>query len=367
VACGGGGGGGNGGAGSTEVTITVQGSARATVYDGQQIPNVNAGFRVTGDLSPFRTQPLVLVLEVSDPTIFETTPALSIASDGVSGFAQLTGKFWRGGPGIHSGVLTVHACLGVDCKTELRVNGATIPYQITILQTVAVDRPVVDLSTPFGSLPVETAVAVTLPEGAMSWRAEPLLTGAFGKSIVRKSPDGSNSLLVTQDGLAPSGYAQTENWVITAVAPDQQELKTLLSVNLATLASTVDHAFVRQPHFELTQGVEAHTQELDTSLLFQTAQSDRVRLLGIDYTTWPAAATDPTLRQSWLFAFTRDGEFPRQVLNTYEIRTSVQNCFNGSCLPAGDYAATMHFEYTPAQGSPVVLDMPVTMSLTPAP
>jgi hypothetical protein len=232
-ACGGGGGGGAGS--STQVEMTVVDGASSQAYVGQQVPSLVLSFRITGDLTVFRNAPLLLVIEVSDPSLFEATPFVSIASDGVSGIAQLVGKFGSATAGVHAGNAVVHACLGLQCTTELKVAGATIPYQITIKPGVSTATDRLTMSAPFGSLPSDVVLPVSLPDGATSWSVSPQSGLLYGYAVPHKATDGSNALVFAQTELAPAGYSGIEQVIVSAVTPDGQTLSTLVTIDVSTL------------------------------------------------------------------------------------------------------------------------------------
>ena len=348
------------------VTVTVTGPARfdATVYEGQRIPSLLITFQLSGDVSSLNGRTIFLFFDVPDAGLFDPTPSLNIDSGGLSGNVQFFGVVAPdGSAATYTNTVRTRVCLDTACASQLHVVNPDIPYTVLVKQGLHVS-PVV-LETTFGTPPTPVTVPIGLPDGAQSWTVHASAANTVAGARGEPAPGGAAAIVVSADNLVLPG-TYLDALTVEAVTAEGQTLSRGIQVTYTTTASAVPYAFPR-PAAYLTAafGYPYLSNAIHADALFPGTDGDQFHYLGAAY-TWPAAADGNAYRDGWLYSYLPvEISSPRNPTTTYPIELQTQGCYMGNCLPAGRYEALLHFQYTPASGSPADAYYPVTFDITP--
>jgi hypothetical protein len=369
--------GGGGGSDGPNVTVTVTSPVRvdASVYQGASAPSFVIAGRFSGDVAALNGQILYLFAVVTHGFLFDGTPAVHLDSDGLGGNLQLFGGTPLAEVATYSGTIQLHACLDAKCQQELRVVNGEIPYAIQVKRglSFATTQPV--LSTTFGTAPAPVTVAVNLPDDVVTWRVNPPGYGMAGKVMAEKALDGSAAVVVSARELMLPGSV-TQGISVSAETASGTTLTKSLTVTYSTSASIVPFAFQR-PSVELSVPKDSQylTESVYADALLPGGDSDCFDYVGTTY-EWPPEADANPRQNQWLYArYFWQIASPRRATTTYPAEFSAQNCFTRfdttlmqsvtDCLPPGHYTATVHYRYSPAGGTAVDVNYPVTLDVTP--
>lgn len=363
-ACGGGG----GGAESAKFSVTEVTGASSSVYEGEMVPSLIVQMRVTEGADSLAGKTLYLAAELPDGQLFDPVPSVSLHSDGLGGTLQLIGENAPVGVKTYSGTLTVKVCLDAACNTPLSVSGGQIAYRIEVKQGLVLSADAAELSADFGVMPASTTIDVALPDDVVSWKIEPTHSVYFSSFKVEPFEDAQGAhVRVTPRFLWLPEEGAFEHAMVTAVTASGATLVRGLELRQTTGPVTDRHWAFQQPAVEFTisettGGGGVYNSQLSSALL-PRRDSDRFHHLGTSY-EWPAQADDNSMRNIWLSADLYD-EGTTTPTDSYYINLTASRCYSDDCLPQGTYKAVMHFRYSPEDAPEELVDLEVTLNVTP--
>lgn len=364
TACGGGG----GGASSAKLAVTEVTGANSSVYEGEMVPSLIVQMRVTEGADSLSGKTLYLAAELPDGQLFNSVPSVSLHSDGLGGTLQLIGENAPVGVQTYSGTLTVRVCLDAACNTPLSVSGSQIAYRIEVKQGLVLSADAAELSADFGVMPASTTIDVMLPDDVVSWKIEPTHSVYFSSFKVEPFEDAQGAhVRVTPQFLWLPEEGTYEHATVTAVTASGATLVRGIELRQTTGPVNDRHWAFQQPTVaftisETTGGGGVYNAQLSSALL-PRRDSDRFHHLGTSY-EWPAQADGNSMRNIWLSANLSD-EGTTTPSDSYYISLTASRCYTGDCLPQGTYKAVMHFRYSPEGAPEELVDLEVTLNVTP--
>lgn len=363
---GGGGGGGSGAAGGTTTagdTSSAVGVAldsplaiRGEYVQSAQLAGVPVLLHATGDLSQLTGK--ALYFKVDAPIELFESGGVSTLDPPVAAAVNLRGRRLDM-PGRYQGEIRVHACLEPSCATELAGSPLRVPYDVTVLSGIELDRQAFAVSLPFGQAPSPVSVTAELPKYLTTWgaaRSTPY--DPFGQSMLlvsNSSTSPSTGVVGLQLAPAPPGtYTETATVFTNIQGPDGVDRhyeKSITVTYTVNAEPAVSHVFWPSAgSFVRTQGDQLF-QGSSRTLVTNTGVTAVWR--GVEYLSHPLAADGhPQVNQWWI-------EFPT-------IGTSV--CYNtvstSDCLPPGTYEARVRYTLT-KDGIDSDVHWPVTLQIVP--
>jgi hypothetical protein len=367
AACGGGGGGG-GGASSAKLAVTEVTGADSSAYEGEMVPSLIVQMRVTEGADSLSGKTLYISAELPDGQLFQPVPSVSLHSDGLGGTLQLIGENAPVGAKTYSGTLTVRVCLDSACNTPLSVSGGQISYRIEVKPGLVLSTDEAELSAGFGVMPASTNIDVALPDDVISWKIEPTHGAYFSSFKVEPVEDERGAhVRVTPLSLWLPDQGAYEHATITAVTASGATLVRGLELRQTTGPVSERYWAFQQPTVaftvsETTGGDGVYNSQQSNALL-PRRDSDRFHHLSTSY-EWPAQANGNPMRNMWLSANLFD-EGTTDPTDSYYINLTASRCYSSDCLPQGSYKAVMHFRYSPEGAAEELVDLEVTLNVTP--
>jgi hypothetical protein len=358
VACGGGGGG--DASENPSLEITGPKSIDISVYETEQLtPATIRGRLAGGDVKRLEGKTLYLLAVTEGDPIFKTAQPY-IDTDGLGGglILGLAQPAVPDGVRDHKGTITVRACLDPDCKSELTVQNAKVPYTVRVKKGLSVRSPAEFQST-FGAaqVPAAVTVPVDLPDNVVSWSlSDAGGTNDFYRTVIRadKAADGSAAIVVSVNHLTLPGKA-TQDIMVKAVTPDGHELRRLFTATMTTAPGSVTYAFQRpQPHFVVKAGHGSLVEMPHAGLNVTDGNAGRATLGSITY------GPGNILEYGWLYPGTAGLS---DALFGVDLRAQV--CYEKVCLPVGRYEATVVYRVAPLGGAVVEMPLVVTLDVVP--
>ena len=364
AACGGGGGGGGGSDAKLNVDWTE--ATQSETYEGEDIPGILIHARVDNP-DALSGKTLYLIAEIEDPELFQST-SVSIDSDERGGLLQLFGAKAPLGAKTYTGTILVRACLDAACHEELTVTGGRVGYQIEVKKGLVLSAEAADLSADFGVMPAAEIIDVSLPADVVSWKIEPTDSVNFASFKVEPFSDAQGAhVRVAPRSLWLPEQGTYEYAKVTAVTASGGTLVRGLELKQTTGPVADRYWAFQQPQVtftisETSGGGGVYNPELSSALL-PRRDSDRFHHLGTTY-EWPVQANDNPMRSIWLSADLYD-EGTTTPSDSYYINLVASRCYSGDCLPQGTYKAVMHFRYSPEGAPEELVDLNVTLNVTP--
>lgn len=368
AACGGGGGDGDGGAGPSvqgpttfggvSVSLSSAPPVQATLFEGTSMQSVSLEVGASGDIDSLNGKTIFVIVE--DPaSLFEGLPFVSLREAPPGAFLRLGGRKLDV-PGHFQGDLKIHACLDAGCSSELAGSPMAVPFDVTVLPGLTLDRQAISVTVPFGQIPPVQTVSAGLPSSLISWGArdtspfEPRLPGASMR--VSNGDDGGSVGTVSLElGLArPGTYALSALVFTNATAANGIPLhfeKTVTVTYTVTPDPTLDFAFAPVAgNITRVQG-----DRLAGFSFRQMVTNEGVTDTGlpeVEYLSHPPAADGhPQVERWWS-----------------ELGLATFTCFNtinsSNCLPAGTYTARVRFTLR-KNGIEQDVFWPITLQIVP--
>lgn len=258
-------------------------------------------------------------------------------------------------PGRYDGELKVVACFDPACRTY--IGRTSIPFHLAVVQGIKVSPPLVSVHTYFGEFPPPVEATVTLPPGVTEW--------SFSKSPTEDLTKEGDKIVFK--ALSPYKVGQEELYASARVdIPDPNSS----SSNLVTRA---DFKVVYEVHqnglYYMSPRSVSHTLPRDPwlgrvsgNIVVARQRTGHVRLREIVFNP----PLDTVGNFQWLRL--KDGSLSFQEVIAEEY--VVQSCLiSGSCLPVGEYHATLRYQWEGFEGTNVLktenLELPVTLRVTP--
>ena len=257
--------------------------------------------------------------------------------------------------GRFRGDLKVHVCLDPDCASELGGSPLVVPFDVTVLPALQLEREFVHIALPFGTTPPVQTVKVTLPRSTQRWLVNP--SGRRGRDDLHMtanftqttSPDGTGGLLTFDIKPSVSGR-HSQSFDVTAVMEMQDgssraSRKTITFLYDVRPDPQLSHVFMPPAGTYVLSG-EALFQNIPNPMLADVASE----MLAVEYVFHPEAANGHPLANSWLV-----------TLPGLEIRACTDGPGTGTCLPRGTYVAKVPYRLN--FGRDGVVFWPLTLTI----
>jgi hypothetical protein len=348
-ACGGGGGGGTDGgtAGPPPANVFNQVSVsldrtepiKQDLIEGADMKTVAFSILASGDVGSLNGKTVYVVVE--DPNaLFSSSPGVDLLSNPYRAYVNLFPSAKKKAPGTFKGNLKIHACLDQNCSTEMAGSPLTLPYDVTIIAGLGLDRDSIAVSVPFGEVPAEQRVKVTLPKYLEYWTAKDssFYAGSEYPMTVTSTTDPFTATGVVSLALSPEPpgtYSRTVKVeTFTAQAGDMFRSfeKTVTVTYTVTPNPSIDYVLMPAANVVRTQGDPTMSPAMGRRVLANTGVTVNEREL--QYLSHPAAADNHPQVEEWWF----------------RLDNSASPCYNtlttSNCLPVGTYTARVRYTIT---------------------
>jgi hypothetical protein len=238
---------------------------------------------------------------------------------------------------------------------------AVLPYDVTVLSGLILDRQVVDVVVPFGQVPATQTIAATLPAPLVSWGArdtsdylrleqEPVM-------LVSSIPSGGSATGVVSlalDAAPPGTYTRSAKVFTNVTDTDGMSLhfeRTVTVTNTVTPDASVDAVFTPAAgNFTRVQG-DTLAHYANRTLATNTGVTATWR--GVEYLSHPPAAEGHPQVNSWWF------EHPFLLPSPCYVTLDSSNC-----LPPGTYTARVRYSLV-KEGVESDIYWPITLEVVP--
>jgi len=362
--CGGGGGGGGDGS-STLSSVTVSApqvtplnALNTDVLSGSALPTLVLTGTVSGDLGALNGRTVYMIVE-DTAGLFTATPSVDLRIVGAVAQYTLTlqGQTLTA-TGRRQGNVRVFVCLDLQCNTRLAGTPLSIPFDFNVEAGLTLSQIDFNISVPFGTVPGDQTVTVTLSSHSSSWSATDLTP--FNPAVPNpltivgaNQPQSGNQLTFRLGAAAPGSYVGRIGLRTTATIGNQTlDINESINVNYTVTASPVSHVF-DPPSLSLTRVygnplIQEHGYQLITNTGYtQTG-------LGMEFDPPPAPVPGPfdnwwndNLRQSYSCIGTIGGG----------------GVTNYDCLPQGTYTARVRYRIDGPSGFSSVVAFPITLNV----
>lgn len=332
------------------VSVSSPLSVSVSAYSGVRFfTNITVSY--LGDENLLAGKTLYALIVMPDP-IFEANPAIVINIPSKSASISLTSKT-DVPPGRYMGTMKLYACLDAACSVQLQNSPLSLPYDIEVMQGLALSNYSLDLTTPFGVALAPSTINVTLPEGGIDYSVLDLSGGFISK--------GTGTLVVSPDIVAlPGTYEYTatvESSARDPLAPFPTYFRKDFRVRYTVTTSAQPFA-MSATGTSNTFALNAVTQGSGNVSLVSQDSSGTFSARGIRYDSNPASAIGHARVDQWLNY--QMGAFPNFLVEPCSFVPG-----SPDCLPAGDYTGALLVRHTSGASVTTDFELPVTMTITP--
>ena len=364
--CGGGSGGGGSGAGEDRTASRIMVSSPTLTSDG--FPNISGESiklvlvgTIKGEFEQLQGKSVFVTVE--DPAaLFLPTAEVVVTSAGSYLDYRLTlnGKA-AATAGRLTGSLRIFVCLDQACRQPLGGTPLTVPYSITVEAGPAMDRSVIDIEVPFGTVPPTEQIGVTWPASSNGFSA--------GASYVSDPNRPDNLVQIETRTTVPSQFVkQPQFWVVfgpshpgsfTTTLQVYSELRapyvparSVFSKHLVIKYTIVPNPAVDHFFYPARSDFTAAGKVGDRIFPFSLTTTTGVTqsYVGVEYLTW-AGTVGP--HKSWF------QPSPRPLARPCNSQVAPAVCLN-----AGVYTAQLRYRIKTPAGERDVL-YPIAMTVTP--
>jgi hypothetical protein len=240
-------------------------------------------------------------------------------------------------PGRFQGELKVHVCLDAACQSELAGSPMKLPFDVTVRAGLQLDRAAIALALPFGEIPPEQAIRVTLPaDGTGEWSvtqvpsSDPSALHTRVSFVRTTSADASSGTVTFRIAPDVPGAHRTSFEIMAPVRRADGSLD--FSRKTVAVAYDVANSSVRQYVFFPATGEftkvfgDGASQATPQPMLANVPTT----FVGVEYLSQPAAANGHLLANNWYRA------------SAFRI-VACADANEQTCLPPGTYVARLHY------------------------
>jgi len=364
AACGGGGG---GDGAAEQVTVGPASPAAVQVHtlQGQAMPNQQVSGSVSGNVHSLQGRTIYVVVE--DPASLFESSAQAVVENTAAGYRYtlyLQGRTLAQA-GHFTGQLRLHACLDAQCSQHLAGTPFAVPFDVNVEAGLTLDRKHVEVSVPFGTVPADEPINVSLSGYSSGWVANnntPYNPSVPTRVEVRPQagallPPGQMTLHFAP--AKPGTYNETVRVNTVATLPDRREISFEETVEITytvTPNPALDHVFSPQQLALTIAYGDPLIHESGYELVTNTGVTATWQ--GIDFLTHPSgvAMTGPFDR--WW------SEYPYKAAYACTVSFGSGGVRVNDCMPPGEYSAQVRYQLDGPGGSRVVA-MPIKLTVTP--
>jgi len=354
-----GGGGGESSTPSVTLVEDAQTTWTATSSTGGSFQMQRITGHATGDVTQLSGRTIYVQLSGATGLV---DPAPTILADSSGNFQiEINGTPLKTA-GDYTGQIAVSACFDLACTQPLKGSPVTLPYHLTVLQSLAVPSATVSAQTTFGKMSAGVDVPFTLPSNMTSVTANvtPVTRspsaatfGGFAASAAVSSTAGQGVVHVDLGAGSLGTFTGTVNVATHSTGPGG-DLLSVQSFNVQytiTADPTVDVWMTGTGALSIPQGQVLVDYNHGQYRLYEAdGSTPAITGTGTTYLSAPAAAAGKTLVSSW-------HSLTPELANYVCINTT-------DCLPPGVYTAVDHYHYQ-KNGATLNYDVPVTLTITP--
>ncbi len=358
--CGGGGGEGpSSGSGSGAVTIgpPTTGGLTVSLLPGDSTPNFAVTGKLNGDFNSLNGKTVYVTVE--DPaSLFQPEARLLFLLDGNQWNYELT--LW-GKPvsqaGHFAGALRIFACLDQGCAQPLAGAPISVPYDVTVPDSLKVSQNVVNVTTPFGTVPEDQKIGITLSNFGSTWIASNVTPYTGGINLVTPSPEGRAStgdLTLRFAPERPGTYTEIIRVNAPMSLPPRERMETQeITVNYTVTPSNVEYFFWPN-RLDLTKSRRDVSTGYSTYRLL-TLPDVQAESVAVEYLPGSPNSTGPT--NNWWSDYWRSYSACRGF-------TQPEGSIGSDGLAEGVYRAQVRYRVLSISGTQDIL-MPITLTVTP--
>ncbi|MFG6433277.1 hypothetical protein [Roseateles sp. LYH14W] len=325
---------------------------------------------VTGDLSRLAGQTVYVLVEDGTQT-FEVV-STEIRANGIGNQITLRAKSTLGRSGTIEGILNVHVCLDLACKSPLGNSPVSVPYKLTLAPAIKiVEASPIQVEVPFGTIGYQDAFVAYAVRRPVTLRVPPDFVGGipnYGTEWTASTGRAPAVLATLSHGALPAGESVPAEMMFGLAPVGTYSSKLKLSSwsgnrsaeSVVTVNYVVKESGQRMLYVPSTISAQTGSTGRGTDASAVTV----VAADGAQYTRVGRIVYSANSRSvKWLYLTSVSGG--AAALNTTRFFSSVSNCGGEfllvNCLPAGNYTAMVYLATEAGDEAPVPL--PVSMQV----